>query len=690
MTTYIYEPLDDRKFQIRLVELHPAPNYDDPIRISLRTATLPRGSYTPLESDLEALDLNSDESDVEKPEFMALSYVWGSPDDPQEVFVESAPEGANIISITRNLDTALRHVRPDDESVPMWIDAICINQGSTEDRSHQVSLMGSIYTIAYGTLVWLGPEADNSDRAIELLSYMGERVIKDSDAGPSFDRHPDAPPREPDEPIWESLTEPLPYDEDDMRAIISFFERPWFTRMWIRQEVALARQRTMQCGHTMLDWTEFEQAASCLIRKPRNPTMSDELKARFERVRPTIRNITDTITTNYSYDSLRDRNRSVGFTDPRDAIYGIGGMLATWDKELGVQPDYSLEAADVFMDVCVRILDRQSRTNFLDTCELSSVSVPNLPSWVADWSTPMTAQYLLPTPWSACGFISANATYLGDRVLRVSGIQIDKIEITRDLYDDQYDEPLIHSRVTAEHIWRCYPGNDYASMPYDENQSLTDACCRTFLGNELSDTWHPPEDRRPTLEEAKEGLQNIWYMKEDGDGFDSLIHDFYVAKLLEQCRYCFGRCFFRSTKGYVGLAPLGSQPGDIISVILGCDFPVILREEPASSDGPDEARWKVMGVCYANGLMSGEAIYETLPSHYRAVRYWEERQGERIQNQRRALLDSRTNDLNTDPAAVLEECGIKPSTWTREPHRLEVPEDVLREAGVKLRDFFLV
>lgn len=97
-----------------------------------------------------------------------------------------------------------------------------------------------------------------------------------------------------------------------------------------------------------------------------------------------------------------------------------------------------------------------------------------------------------------------------------------------------------------------------------------------------------------------------------------------------------------------------------------------------------------MGVCYAEGLMSGEAIYRTLPSHYRAVHYWEEKKDERIQDRKRALLDSHTNELNTDPASVLEECGIKPSAWTREPHRLEVPETVLREAGMELRDFFLV
>jgi hypothetical protein len=688
MTTYIYEPLDYGKAQIRFLKLWPAPDYSDPIRISLLNATLPPSRLaTSLESALEAIDLDSKDPKIDTNEFIALSYVWGSPVDPQQVFVKSAPEGAHTISITRNLDVALRNIRLDSGYLLMWIDAICIDQGNPEERSHQISLMDSIYTNGK-VIVWLGPEEDDSDRALNIISYLGRRVLWNDDG--DIERHPHSPPREPDEPIWESLDEVLPYDEEGLGAIISLFERPWFTRLWIRQEIALADTAILQSGRGVLDWILFQNAATCLCRKRLNLSRPFDLNQRLAQVTPTIINICDVNLFSYQYETLRDENRGVRFTDPRDMIYGVGSLLSREDKKLGVRPDYSLEAADVFMDVCVRIVERQSRTYFLNTCELSSISVPNLPSWAPDWSGPMTAQRLLTSPWSSCGFISANATYLGNRVLRVSGIQIDKIESIRNLYDDVHDEPVKDLQVVIDYIWRCYPEYGSIDSPYDEKQSILDAYCRTFACDRFCEGFSPPNDQRPTFDEAKEALKKIWSMDEDWTGFDDLRNDPSIRRFISTCGYCVGRCFLTTKQGYVGLAPLGSQPGDIISVILGCDFPVILRQELSSGTKPSETRWKVVGVCYVNGLMSGEAIYGSLPSHYRAVRCTEAADDKDICGNACALLDSRTNDLKTDPAAVLKEFGIKPDVWSREPHRLEVSEAVLREAGVELRDFFLV
>lgn len=207
----------------------------------------------------------------------------------------------------------------------------------------------------------------------------------------------------------------------------------------------------------------------------------------------------------------------------------------------------------------------------------------------------------------------------------------------------------------------------------------------------LHESQNPPDHRRPTFDQAKEALEKIWSLEEDWTGFEDLRRDPLVKKYLSACIYCtHGRCFFTTKDGYIGLAPLGIKAGDIISVILGCRFPVILREEPTSGANPDETRWKVVGVCYAHGLMSGEAIYGSLPSHCRAVKYSDAKYDELICGNTSAFWDSRTNDFRIDPKALLEEFGIQPSAWSRKPHRLEVPEPVLQASGVELRDFFLV
>lgn len=691
MTSYAYEPLDYGKAQTRMVHLCPTLDYSAPIRISLKTVTLPRSCLrAPLTSKPEANDLISEGPDVETPDFIALSYVWGSPDDPQEVFVESAPDGACSISITRNLDTALRHIRmkPQLEAVRIWIDAICIDQGNIKERSHQVAFMDSIYTVARGTLIWLGPEEHDSERALQILTYLGKRVVENRNG--NIQRRPDAPPRAPDEPVWESLEE-LPYEESDKRAIISLLERPWFTRLWIRQEIALATRAAVLCGITMTRWTWFRNGAIyfCVILSI--PSTPADLYDTFTSVAQLVLNLCDVDSDYYRYGTLRVKNEGVRFTDPRDAIYGVKSLMSRSDKTLDVQPNYALEAAAVFTDVCVRIVERQGLTNFLHTCELSSISVPNLPSWVPDWSGPMTAGWLIYPPWSASGFISANATYLGDGVLRVSGILIDKIESIQDLYDYDNNRRLTSPTILVDYIWRCYPGNNRIDSPYDGNQSMMDAYCRTFAGDAFRENKTKPDPKQLTFDQAKEALKKIWSMDEDWTGYEDLKEDPLVDRFVEDCSsHIRGRCFFTTEDGYIGLAPLETQAGDIISVILGCQFPITLRKDPASSTNSDETRWKVVGACYANGLMSGEAIYGSLPSYYHPLEYSEAKDEEQICYQDCALLDSRTNDLKTDPSAVLEEFGIQPSAWSREPHRLEVSEPVLRAAGVDLRNFILV
>lgn len=695
MTTYIYDRLDHSKTQTRLVTIPTLEGLDDsaPLHISLHTVTIPRRYLkTSLESALKEIELKSEESSINKPDFLALSYVWGSPDDPSEVFVDSAPGGADKISITRNLDVALRHIRRQaTELVVFWIDGICINQGSLEERSYQVAFMDTIYSVCRKAVVWLGPEEGASQQALELLCSLGAKV-KYTDRG--FVEHdPEAPPRKPGGPNLESPFEPLPYGEDEFEAVVAFLDRPWFTRGWVRQEISLAPAAEVLCGSTKTDWRTLHNGAACFCKKMLGPSASQDLHNRLAAIAPVVLNICDVNLFISRYETLRDDYGGVRFTDPRDAIYGVKSLLCEEDQELEVRPDYTLSTADVFKDVCVRIVERRGRTHFLSSCELTSISMPDLPSWVPDWSRPMAtlASISIVVSWSACAFISAQATYLGDGVLCVSGVRIDEVDWVRDLWDPAIDgtSPV----DTLDHIWNCYPGDDYIDSPYrNKTQSMTDAYCHVLAINYLR-TGAPVSvgDNRQPFTEAKEALKRIWALKEDYTGFDDLMQDPWVKTYLMKCNVAGkGRCFFTTKEGYIGLAPFGTQAGDIVTVILGCDHPVVLRKAPVSNTAADGTRWKVVGICYAEGLMSGEAIYGDFPSHYRAAYEVEVPNDEFICSDKFAILDTRTGEVKTDPAAVLEEFGMKPSVWSRKPHRLEVSGSVLRGAGVALQDFVLV
>jgi hypothetical protein len=86
----------------------------------------------------------------EKPQYEALSYTWGDPNDLEDIIINGLK-----IKVRANLYSALRHLRTKEPRV-LWADAICIDQGNFQERTYQVGLMDYIYTRASCVLVWLG------------------------------------------------------------------------------------------------------------------------------------------------------------------------------------------------------------------------------------------------------------------------------------------------------------------------------------------------------------------------------------------------------------------------------------------------------------------------------------------------------------------------------------------------------
>jgi len=131
--------------------------------------------------------------------YEALSYVWGGWDNAQTIAVA----GRNI-PITANLHKALLSLRDRSLERIIWVDAVCINQASREERGQQVQLMAEIYSKASRVIIWLGETAFHSDealRAVRLAAMLrsSARVV----------------------------------DELMKQSIVSLLQRPWFKRIWV-------------------------------------------------------------------------------------------------------------------------------------------------------------------------------------------------------------------------------------------------------------------------------------------------------------------------------------------------------------------------------------------------------------------------------------------------------------------------
>jgi hypothetical protein len=103
----------------------------------------------------------------------AVSYTWGSDEKTIAIQIDS-----KVFLIRANLESLLRSVRGRNYDCWLWIDAICIDQTSDKERSHQVRTMGKKYSNANTVLDWLG---SYDQEIVETFEFMSTATsFKDS------------------------------------------------------------------------------------------------------------------------------------------------------------------------------------------------------------------------------------------------------------------------------------------------------------------------------------------------------------------------------------------------------------------------------------------------------------------------------------------------------------------------------
>jgi len=128
----------------------------------------------------------------------------------------------------------------------LWIDALCIAQHDDMEKNYQIPLMGKIYESAARVIAWLGEANALTGMAFEAMHEMPilyrissaellDRLVAISEERSS----------EQDSLEW-ALSQRNIWDE-----INNLYRRPYWSRLWVFQELVLARKVLFQCGH----WT---------------------------------------------------------------------------------------------------------------------------------------------------------------------------------------------------------------------------------------------------------------------------------------------------------------------------------------------------------------------------------------------------------------------------------------------------
>ena len=298
----------------------------------------------------------------------------------------------------------------------VWIDNICIDQENKAEQAQQVSIMDKIYEhanhviaclvgleegISHGALhqvrrffhLKLAPiEQEVEDAQTILYRLRDSRLLQDFSAN--------------DDPsaLMSIIGEPKHW-----AALHRLVVNPWFRRVWMLQEVAMAERIELRYCGIEIHWDIFTRAMAALRRSglrdfpaylrlmegfPLEEGQAlDGLCAagidgamiydnlRRWRLDDKLLSLLDTLILCLRFQSREDVDR----------IFAMLGIIPQWDRDsLQIKPDYHTDKNLVFQTAAWRLLALGGPENQFRMLRFAGVGrsrrLEELPSWVPDWT----------------------------------------------------------------------------------------------------------------------------------------------------------------------------------------------------------------------------------------------------------------------------------------------------------------
>ncbi|KAH7310863.1 heterokaryon incompatibility protein-domain-containing protein, partial [Stachybotrys elegans] len=602
-----YLPLT-RPQDIRVLVLHPGK----------------RGSR--IECSLTTHDLS------QNPRFEALSYVWGQTVPSHDIVCNKTTR-----TIGNNLFHALDRLRLPDKDRYLWVDALCINQADNGEKTHQVRMMGDIYSRARRVLIWLGGD-DAIQRGIETIaSHVDEQDVNWSPLQPLF-THPLFYLSQR-LLVWlgfhgaaelgvNNLKTPQSSAPFDWALVVPVIQSPWFTRVWCIQELVMASNPILVSRDSTLTWNSFSKTVLAFRQQFKayqkdqsfeNFYLLNDIRQRFKKK------------TKASLLELMFLTRGFQATDPRDklfALVGLAGDVLSSDWE--VTPNYNLSVLEVYRQFALWHLTRKRQLGILSfgrNHDLASLpALEGLPSWVPDLTRPGSAAPLPKLDYLSVNYIDVRYDLLkefelrrkhfglgtkvyhadlkyswwslgrrakfqppriafshGTAVIHVTGTKIGSLKML--------GTPFGHSASALDTYKWLGEGWDIANgnLPQAFNSVLrTMICCMTSEGDNVA---------FPIYQRAARSIYDKYASKALPDFTEYqwasllLLHDS-IAKWQQGRR-------FAVMEGTFAAVPTAAKQGDIICIFDGGRVPFVLRPR-------GNGHFSLIGECYVDGMMRGE------------------------------------------------------------------------------------
>jgi hypothetical protein len=534
------------------------------------------------------------------PTYQALSYTWGSKTKSN---LHDISLDGQIFKVTLNLRRALWQLQSTSEKT-FWIDALCINQNDNRERSEQVSKMRTIYQQAENVVVWLGQRSNSTSLVFNLF-----------------------------EDLYENRGSKQYYinflgDKENVKGfagLISHFERDYWFRVWVIQEVNSAREITIMCGKYEISWSKVEEVQNIMARhyveqlsiiahtEPNLDRFAQIVEHRGARKLRAARlgspnrlpDLHSLLCTFWAFDA----------TDPRDKVFALIGLSSARDDSRLVI-DYSSSVRRTYINVATYILDSSKKLDFI--CSIPHGANPfHLPSWVPDWTVTSELSISLSTfikawihdgedSFNAAGGSSPVAEFRQDsQILAAKGISLGYIEYIgkkgsfKSRYDFKAGIPILlnwyrlwnvmsASNAIAQFCTIIFWGRfSFGGISQFSTKELMQRILAAIAT--LAEEFCPDEMVPPDLIVLRETFRmELWRARS------------WICRSTELVR---GRQFFISKSGLAGMCPNSVESGDIICILLGCFVPVVLRPQPGG-------HYILLGDAYFYDYMFGMGMEE--------------------------------------------------------------------------------
>ncbi|KAL8688301.1 MAG: hypothetical protein Q9218_005752 [Villophora microphyllina] len=547
--------------------------------------------------------------------YTAISYCWGIPDRAAELFCSYD----RCLRVTRIVEEIAHWLVDRQCEEYFWIDFLCINQGDLREKGEQVAMMRTIFSSSAKVEAWLGYDIEDGEAAVRVARDIKEAAFDkqclDDDAGndvsQTWPRHMRAG-----------------FPQSDVNGLRGLLRHPWFTRVWVAQEIVAAPEVESPRGganlvlffnHCTLPWSTlviaiglalegvveiFDQRDGGAMVAAQYICIMSTLRDRYEQRNPV------------HFGEALLECLTFQASDARDMIYAVKGICR--DVRTGsVLPDYTASVPDVYCQAAYTLIVENQLFNVLVAAGVGlGQAEAELPSWTPDWrlGVSLIGGYdIHKLQYTASGSHRPDVRgHWESKTLTFKGIQIDfcgdsypfpqpKSAPPETIFaiigssalqwvkgiEDFLDKSTRYSRFTKDMkevvLVRTMTVN--SSPPTTDSSKLIDSL-RLWLN--VNDTW----------DESRSSQLRDYMAFDELNRFNLFTHGLSGLAVLN--------LFGSEKQGFLGLGPKGARKGDMLCVLLGLHVPCLLR--PKETKEGNTITWEFVGVCYVDGLMYGEGL----------------------------------------------------------------------------------